>query len=124
LVIYGVFRAFGRIWLEHSIRLALLEKIEAKPQLLDSFHELLELMTGTSAQPRVTTRQDYRVTGAALGVIGAVSCVLGRTVSTGQIAVGIYVGGFICLGLAVLLLLVGFLIQWLARDPVLLLKKK
>ena len=119
-VAYGAFRSFGRLWIEHKVRLALLERIQEKPELIESFPDLRDLVfTGNAAG-----RQSYPLTGVLLGVIGA-GCVLGgRALRVGKLAVGIYSGGLICIGLGVLLALAGIAIQWFSRNPVLSPRKK
>ena len=118
-LLYGVFRSLGRIWLDHSIRLALLEKVEQKPQLLESLHELEEVLAGFPEGYRFPSRQDYRLTGVILAGIGLACTLGGRSLRVGTLAVGLYVGGLTCVGLGVALFLVGLLIRGLARAPVL-----
>lgn len=113
-VIYVMFRAFGRLWIEHKVRLALLERIQEKPELTESFQDLRDLvLTGN------TDRQNYPLTGILLGLIGVGCFLAGRALRMGQLAVGIYSGGLICIGLGVLLALAGIAIQWFLRNPVL-----
>ena len=118
-LLYGVFRSLGRIWLDHSIRLALLEKVEQKPQLLESLHELEEVLAGFPEGYRFPSRQDYRLTGVMLAGIGLACALGGRSLRVGTLAVGLYVGGLTCVGLGVALFLIGLLIRGLARGPVL-----
>jgi len=119
-LLYGVFRSLGRIWLDHSIRLALLEKVEHKPQLLESLHELEQVLAaGFPEGYRFPSRQDYRLTGVILAGIGLACALGGRSLRVGTLAVGLYVGGLTCVGLGVALFLIGLLIRRLARGPVL-----
>ena len=118
LVAYGLLRGLGQIWLNHRIRLALLEKIQDKPELVKSFQELQEVLAEIPVARRIEHHQDYTVTGILLAALGVGCTILGRCMGVGTYAVGIYVGGFICIGLGVLLALVGLLIRWLSRNPV------
>jgi len=118
-LLYGVFRSLGRIWLDHSIRLALLEKVEQKPELLDSLHELEEVLAGFPEGYRAPSRQDYRLTGVLLAGIGLACTLGGQSLRVGTLAVGMYVGGLTCVALGVALFLIGLLIRWLARGPAL-----
>ncbi len=117
VLIYGLLRTVGRVWLDHKIRLTLLEKAERQPELVASMNELLNVMNtfpGASAGG-----QDYRVTGILLALIGLGCSFLGRGLHVGQIAVGLYIGGLICVTLGILLTLLGILLRWLARPPML-----
>jgi len=118
-VIYGVFRNLGRIWLDRSVRLALLEKIERKPDMVDSFQEILETLGGVRPNAPRSMRQDYTVTGVILAGMGVACMVFGRGLRVGQLAVGLYVGGIACVVLGVFLALAGIVIRRLAKSPVL-----
>ncbi|MCX5770876.1 MAG: hypothetical protein NTZ09_11475 [Candidatus Hydrogenedentes bacterium] len=95
VLLYGVLRIFGWIWLEHRVRLALLERIDKKPELVESVQSLMDLM-GTAEPLSSGTRQDFSVTGILLALIGAGCCVSGWMLHSGKLAVGIYVGGWLC----------------------------
>lgn len=123
LLVFLVLRGFGRFWLDHSIRLALLEKIEKKPELLEQVRELMDAFSPVPAQRR-NRRQDYRVTGVLLALFGAAACVTGLYLGSGRLAVGIYIGGFICIGIAFPIFILGLVIQWLNRNPVIVLRKE
>ena len=113
---YLLLRHLGRMWLQHGIRLALLEKIEKRPDLLDPMHELLEILTGDPAKSYRAT-QDFRITGLFLALIGVGCMMAGRFLRIGQIPKGIFIGGFLCVCLGILLFFVGLLVRWLAREP-------
>ena len=123
VVLYGIVRAIGRIWLDHSIRLALLEKAQQKPELLDSASELFGALMGIPVS-RTASRQDYAVTGVALALIGIACGVAGRYIRMGRLAVGIYIGGLVCIVLGVLITLAGVLIRSFSRPPELVARKK
>jgi len=124
-VAYGAFHALGRIWTEHKIRLALLERVQEKPELIEPFQELQDLaLTANPAAWKTTDRQNYTLTGGILSIIGIGCGVAGRALRVGQLAVGLYTGGLICIGLGVLLALIGIAIQWLSRNPIPPPKKK
>lgn len=119
-VVYGILRMFGHIWLEHRIRLTLLEKIEKRPELVDSVHDLVNLLGAAEALPARKDRQDYALTGALLAAMGVGFCLLGRMLHSGKLAVGIYVGGWVCVVLGLLLFAVGLFIRKLLRQPIML----
>ncbi len=116
-LIYLVVRNLGRVWLDHRVKLALLEKLEQKPELLNSFQELQTLLDGSSSDPEVEQRQDLTLTGVMLAVLGAACVVLYASVGRGVWAVGAYWGGVICVVLGFILALIGLLIRFLTRSP-------
>jgi hypothetical protein len=116
-VTYGVVRALGRIWLEHRIKLTILGKLQTKPELLESFQELQDVLTSMPREGNDGGRQDYTVTGVFLALIGIGCVLLGLSWGAGTVAVGVYVGGWICIGIGIILALIGLLIRWLSRSP-------
>lgn len=118
-VIYRVFRNLGRIWLDRSVRLALLEKVERRPDMVDSFQEILETLGGVRPNAPRPMRQDYTVTGVILAGMGVACMVSGRGLRVGQLAVGLYVGGIACVILGVFLAFAGVAIRHLAKSPTL-----
>ena len=109
----GVGRALLRVWLDHRARLALLAKYEAHPELFESSHEIIELIKANGGIPGAGDRQDYGATGVFLVLIGA-GCVIGGRV----LAVGINIGGIICIVLGVLIYCLGRLMHALAQNPI------
>jgi len=114
---YTVIRNVGRLWLDHRVKLALLEKLENKPELLRSFEDLQSLLDDTPKYEAESTRVNYMVTGVVLVLIGVV-CALVAAPLGGRTPVGVYVGGVACVALGFLLSLVGLLTWILARAPV------
>jgi len=116
-LIYTVIRSIGRVWLEHRVRMALLEKLENRPELIKSFNELHGLLDTNSSEEERTNRQDYLLTGVMLAVLGVVCVILYSTIGGGRWAVGAYWGGVACVVLGFLLALLGLLLRFLARLP-------
>lgn len=116
-ILYGLARVFGRIWLEHRVRLALLEKLDQKPELVESVQGLLEIMGATEPMSS-RTRQDYAVTGVLLALIGGGCCAAGWMLHSGKLAVGIYAGGWACIFLGFVLFMVGLSVRKLLRHPI------
>ncbi len=116
-LVYTVARNVGRLWLDHRVKLALLEKLESKPDLLRSFDELQTLLDDTPKYEAESTRVDYMVTGVVLVLIGLV-CVIVAAPLGGRTAVGVYVGGVACVVLGFMLALVGLITWFLSRTPV------
>ncbi len=106
----GMVRAFFRVWMEHRIRMARFQNA-ANPCDPNTPEQL------RNETVPVSQRQDYRVTGAFLALGGALSITAGYFLGHGQTAVGIYVGGFVCLALGVLIAMAGMVLQSLAKPP-------
>jgi len=116
-LVYIVVRNIARVWLHHRLKMALLEKLEHRPELLHSFQELQELLDNSPAQTGASKRQDLTVTGVILAVIGVVCVVLYATAGSGSWAVGAYFGGVACVALGFVLALFGLLIRFLSLPP-------
>lgn len=86
-------RALLRAWIDHRVNLTLLERTADG-----------EAPGSTAPAP---PRQDFAVTGAVLAALGVACMLAGWTLRVGQLAVGAYLGGLICLCLGLLLGLAG-----------------
>ncbi|HEO71255.1 MAG TPA: hypothetical protein ENN80_08325, partial [Candidatus Hydrogenedentes bacterium] len=64
-VAYGVTRALARVWHEHAIKIALLERLETHPDLVPSYQELEKLVERISTT-KPPLKQDLTVTGIIL----------------------------------------------------------
>lgn len=120
-VLYGVVDSLLRSWFDHRTKLALLDRIEKEPGLLDRVDGLGSLLTDRPGQ-RIA-RQNYLVTGLILLGIGVLAVVTGLTLRFGEVAVGAYLGGVVCVLFGILLALVGLLVRSLSKDPTSALKK-
>ena len=107
-----------RLWLDHRVKLKLLEKLESRPDLLRSFDELHNLLDDSPHWEEEKRQVDYLITGVMLGLIGVACAVLSQTLGAGRSAVGIYFGGVACVALGFILSLVGLLTRFLAKTPV------
>lgn len=113
---YGVARSLLQVWLEHRLKLALLEKYEAHPEIFESSEEALAVLAAQRRGDKKPARQDYTVTGVILSVLGLGGVVAGRIIGVGQFAVGVYLGGLFCAALGVLIALLGLLIRALGKN--------
>lgn len=111
-VAIGIARALVQTWVDHRVRLVLLESLEHDPEAHVGAHQMLENLDRVSRR----RRHDYVLTGVFLAVMGLASTSYGRFVGIGRLAVGMYIGGMICVGLGFALALVGILIQYLASS--------
>lgn len=115
-LLYTVIRHIGRVWLDHRVKMDLLDKLESRPELLRSFSDLQELLEGGASDPEQTFQFDFMLTGMILAAIGIVCVVLYATVGSGRWAVGAYWGGVICVALGFLMTIVGLLLRFLTRP--------
>ena len=112
-----IVRNIARAWLDHHVKLALLDQLERKPGLLRSLDELQVLLDTSPGEEQAESQMDFLLTGAILAGVGLVCAVLGALFS-GRQAVGVYIGGVICVVLGFMLAMVGLAIRFLARTPV------
>lgn len=114
-LIYSISRSLSRAWLEHHVRLALLERLQRKPELIKDFEDIQGILE--NEEDDSAPRQDFTLTGVILAVIGAVCVILYWSVGRGQWAVGAYFGGVVCVTLGFILAVLGLLIRFLGRAP-------
>ena len=112
VVVLGITRALVQTWVDHRVRLVLLESLEQSPESHSTAVQMLENLEKVSLR----RRHDYALTGVILAVLGLAGTAYGRFVGIGRLAVGMYTGGMICVGLGFVLALVGLLIQYLASG--------
>ena len=115
---YSVLRSMLQVWLDHRVKIALLKKYEGNPELFESHQEVIDVINEQQGLVKRPARQDYLMTGSMLSAIGIGCIVAGKIIAVGRLAVGMYLGGIVCLVLGILILLLGILIRALRRDPV------
>jgi hypothetical protein len=113
----SIVRNLARAYLEHRVKLALLEMLERKPELLRSNQELEQLLEDTLPASEAQRPLDLVLTGVILAVIGAICAVIYTNIGSGRWAVGAYWGGVACVVLGFLLALVGLVVRWLDHAP-------
>ena len=109
---YVVFRSLLRTWIEHRVRMTILERAEQNPEML----KLVEESTSSRNIPSLGHRSrnaDLAITGLILGLMGfffvLINGLLGRT----HWAVGAYFGGVACVVVGFVLAAVGLLARFL-----------
>lgn len=117
VLVYTIGRSIGRLWLDHRVKLALLEKLEKNPDLVSSMDDLQELLDSPETLEQQPFRQDLLIVGVVLAVLGALFAVYFGNLGRGQTAVGAYIGGVVCVVLGFLLALIGLLARYLSRPP-------
>jgi hypothetical protein len=115
-IFYGVLHALFRSWLDYRVKLAFLDKLERNPQLTASVAEI-ESVLKAGSDSASDRRQNYAVTGLLLAAIGVACVIVGRLLHTGEIAVGTYLGGFVCVLLGIVVGLLGLLIRLISQGP-------
>ena len=114
---YIILREMARVWLDHRVKMALLERLEHKPELLYSFQELQELLDDSPLPVEQKNKTDLTMTGVFLALIGLISVILYGLIGRSQWAVGAYFGGVACVVIGFLLTTIGLVARILRRPP-------
>ncbi len=118
IVCYGICRTFVLLWAVHRRKVAILRRYEQNPSAFESSQEVIEQISAQELRNQRAVRQDYAITGTGLAIIGITAILIGRLLAYGQVAVGLYVGGIACVGLGLLIALIGYLVRALSRPLV------
>ncbi len=116
--LYVVFRSLFRAWIDHRVRMALLEKVEHKPELLRAFEELEEPAAPVATDSEQPVKTDLTLTGVSLTVIGVIFVLVNGVLGKSEWAVGAYFGGVACIVLGFVLCSVGLLVRFLETSPI------
>lgn len=115
-VLFAVSRTFGRLRLSQRIRLGLLERAQEHPERLELLEEAGAVATEIVARSGFLKYDDYLPTGALLALIGIGCGAWGLHLHTGRLAVGLYVGGYMCIVAGLLLAVAGLFVRWTSRK--------
>ena len=111
----GAVRGLVRSWQEYQLRLRLLEQLESHPEWVHSE----EAVESALASPLVAfgkqSQHNHALTGGLLTLIGIVCVFLGHLLRVGQIAVGLYTGGQVCVAIGLVLLVLGLSSRFLVN---------
>ncbi len=116
--LYVVFRSLFRAWIDHHVRMAILEKVEHKPELLRAFEDLEEPVEPVPEDSLQPPKTDLTLTGVALTLIGVIFVLVNGVLGKSEWAVGAYFGGVACIVLGFVLCSVGLLVRFLEHSPV------
>jgi len=116
--LYVVFRSLIRAWIDHRVRMALLEKVEHKPELLRAFEDLERTAEPIEDDGDKPAKTDLTLTGVSLTVIGVIFVLVNGVLGKSEWAVGAYFGGVACIVLGFVLCSVGLLVRFLEHSPV------
>lgn len=115
-VLYLACRAIGRVWINHRVRLELLQRLENTPELIDEVPQIQELFESPEIEIVEEYPIDFVLTGVFLVGFGLICVIFDYLFGTGQVAVGVYWGGVICVGLGFILVLLGFFLRFLSTP--------
>lgn len=107
-----------RVWLDHRIKIALLEKLQRDPSRAPSPDELRDLLEGSRSGPGNNSRIDFVIAGPALAAMGGASAFTAWCLGGGGWLTGAYLGGIVCVIVGVILALLGMVVRYLTRSPV------
>ena len=116
LLAYTVIRNIARLWLDHRVKVALLERFEQRPDLVHSVEELHDLLEGHSSTPE-EPKIDYLITGVVLAVLGIGFVVFNGLLGRTYWAAGAYFGGVVCVALGFLLAMTGLILRFMQQVP-------
>lgn len=116
LLAYTVIRNIVRLWLDHRVKVALLERLEQRPDLVHSVEELHDLLEGHSSTPD-EPKIDYVFTGVLLALMGIGFVVFNVFFGRTYWAAGAYFGGVVCIALGFLLAMIGLILRFMRQAP-------
>ena len=116
-LVYIILREMTRVWLEHRVKMLLLERLEDRPDLLYSFQDLQQLLDGRPADKESAGKSDLSVTGLFLALIGIIFVIVNAVIGSSQWGVGAYFGGVACVGIGFILTTIGLVARLLRRPP-------
>ena len=117
ILLYTIIANLLRVWLDHRIKMALLERLQHDPNAPATAEELQALLEEHSVGPARKHRVDYVIMGAVLSLIGFCTALLAHILGHGQSSAGVYFGGVVCVAVGGILVLLGLLTRYLARLP-------
>jgi len=116
-LVYIILREMTRVWLEHRVKMLLLERLEDRPDLLYSFQDLQQLLDGRPADKENAGKSDLSVTGLFLALIGLIFVIVNAVIGSSQWGVGAYFGGVACVAIGFILTTIGLVARLLRRPP-------
>lgn len=117
LVAYALSRAVLRSFLDYRLKVSLLRKLEANPDMVESRRQLHELFLESEAGKPGQSRVDWRLVGVLLAALGFGAAAAAHYWGTGRWWVGAYVGGVASVALGAVFVLAGLFMDLMARLP-------
>jgi len=103
----GVARSLVRMWLDYRVRMAVLDKIESTSESFQSIDQVESVLSSLSEDGISRERSNHLLTGVLTALLGLICIVVGRALRVGPVAVGLDMGGIVCVGIGVIIALVG-----------------
>lgn len=116
-VIAALVRTISRVWVRHRVQMVLLERLEERPELLESLQEVQDLVE-EAEHPPSAWKPDFVQTGAILVGIGILCAIGFGLFGRSQVATAAYFGGVMCVCLGFILAVVGLLARYLTQSPI------
>lgn len=107
-----------RVWIDHRVKIALLEKLQRDPARAPSPEELRELLEGSAEGRERRDTVDFVIAGSALAAMGVASAFTAWCFGGGGWLTGAYLGGIVCVIVGFILALLGMVVRYLTRSPV------
>lgn len=115
-MIYLALRALTQAWINYRVRLAMLEKIENSPEILEEVPQIQELFERDAKLFNETYPVDFILTGTILVFLGLICVVFDFSFGAGQVAAGVYWGGVICTGIGFIFAILGIFLRFLSTP--------
>ena len=117
-IIAVLIRTIGQVWVSHRVQMTLLERLEERPELLETMQEVQDLVEEPRPRPASAVAPDYVLTGVMLAGIGIACAVVVGMLGRSQVATAIYFGGVMCVCLGFILAVVGLLVRYLHLSAI------
>ena len=117
ILLYIILANVLRLWLDHRVKMALLEKLRRDPEAPGTMEEIQALLDADKEDAPQKGSVDYVIVGTILVVLGFCSAGGAYLLGQGQASVGVYLGGVACVSVGAILILLGLLIRYLTRLP-------
>ncbi|MBX3177810.1 MAG: hypothetical protein KF886_10640 [Candidatus Hydrogenedentes bacterium] len=114
---YTVVANLLRVWLNHRVRLALLEAAEPGPGHSGEPPEVESLVCGAAPVAGRPPLVDHVTLGVTLAVLGSASALIAWFLGGQPWMAGAFLGGVACIAVGFLLTLLGLLMRYLSRLP-------
>lgn len=118
ILLYIILANVLRLWLDHRVKMVLLEKLRRDPDAPGTMEEIQSLLDADETDAPRKSPVDYVIVGTILAALGLGTAGTAYLLGQGQASVGVYFGGVACVTVGAILILLGLLIRYLTRLPV------
>lgn len=117
ILLYIILANVLRLWLDHRVKMALLEKLRRDPDAPGTMEEIQALLEADEHDAPRKSPVDYVIVGGVLVLLGVGTAGTAYLLGQGQASVGVYFGGVVCVAVGAILILLGLLIRYLTQLP-------